>query len=235
MDSEHHTTPARHHLPAVPDLTGIRLAHRAILTDIDRLARLLDGLATAADEVSPARAAAIAAYVHRYNEVVRGHHRGEDEILWPVVLDAVADAAEAVADIVRFVDDHEALDALQADCDETADRFAAEPGRHARPLADVLARQRDLLVDHIEAEEEHLFPVITGQVPGAAYAAAEAGIRSADRAADPAWARGWLLSHATPTELRRLLPPCPADDPVGGIQPLLRAYAADASTVFPTA
>ncbi|MEV0411459.1 hemerythrin domain-containing protein [Streptomyces sp. NPDC050448] len=230
MDSEHPTPARPYGPPTTADLTGIRLAHRAMLADIERLARLLAALAASAEPAGPARAEAVAGYVHRYNAVVRGHHRGEDEILWPVILDAVPDAADAVAGIVRFADDHEALDALQADCDAAADRFAAEPGRHARRLAGLLADQRDLLAEHIAAEETHFFPVITGRVPGAAYAAAEARIRSADRSAHPEWARAWLLSHATEDELRRLLLGGAADP--AALEPMLRAYADEAAAVF---
>ncbi|MFI6143952.1 hemerythrin domain-containing protein [Streptomyces sp. NPDC051109] len=228
MDSEH-VAPARPHNPAAADLTGVRVAHRAILADIERLAGLLAALAAAAEPAGPERAEAIAGYVRRYNDVVRGHHR-EDEILWPVVLDAVPDAAEAVAGIVRFVADRQALDALQADCDAVAVRFAAEPGRHAGRLARILADQRDLLAAHIEAEEEHVLPVIARRVPGAAYAAARARIRGTDRSADPAWSRAWLLSHATRDEAGRLLPEGAAAPAV--LEPQLRAYAAEASVVF---
>ncbi|WP_369779518.1 hemerythrin domain-containing protein [Streptomyces sp. R33] len=230
MDSEHDARAGRYDPAAAADLTGIRLAHRAILADIERLARLLAALAAAAEPAGPARAEAVARYVHRYHSVVRGHHRGEDEILWPVVLDAVPDAADAVAGIVRFLHDHEALDALQAACDAAADRFAAEPGRHARRLAGLLADQRDLLAEHIEAEERHVFPVIAARVPGAAYAAAEARIRSADRSADPVWARAWLLSHATEDEARRLLPGAVANP--AALEPLLQEYAAEVALVF---
>ncbi|MEV6582585.1 hemerythrin domain-containing protein [Streptomyces sp. NPDC051582] len=228
MDSEH-VAPARPYGPVAADLTGVRVTHRAILADIERLAGLLGALAAAAEPAGPARAGAIAGYVHRFNEVVRGHHRG-DQILWPVVLDAVPDAAEAVAGIVRFVADHEALDALQADCDAAAARFAAEPGRHAGHLARLLAVQRDLLAAHIEAEERHVLPVIARRVPGAAYAAAQARIRQADRSADPAWSRAWLLSHATEDEARRLMPAGAAAP--AGLEPRLREYAAEASAVF---
>ncbi|MFE5538590.1 hemerythrin domain-containing protein [Streptomyces sp. NPDC056492] len=228
MDSEH-AAPERPYGPVAADLTGVRVAHRAILADIGRLAGLLAALAEAAEPAGPARAGAIAGYVHRFNDVVRGHHR-EDRILWPVVLDAVPDAAEAVAGIVRFVADHEALDGLQAECDAAAARFAAEPGRHAGHLAGLLAVQRDLLAAHIEAEERHVLPVIARRVPGAAYAAAQARIRRADRSADPAWSRAWLLSHATEDEARRLVPAGGAVPAV--LEPQLREYAAEASAVF---
>ncbi|GGT04801.1 MULTISPECIES: hemerythrin domain-containing protein [Streptomyces] len=230
MNSERVTTATPRGLRAVPDLTGLRLAHRAILADADRLAGLLADLAAGARPVSPERAAAIAAYVRRYHRAVRAHHRGEAEILWPLVLDAAADPAGAIADIVRFVDDHRALEALQTACDAAADGFAADPAHGAPELAALLARARGLLGDHIEAEEEHLLPVITEQVPGAAFAAAEAGLRAAHGAADPHWTRGWLLSHATPEELRRVVGErAGAQSPV---QPLVGAYRAEAEVVF---
>ncbi|MFD0270860.1 hemerythrin domain-containing protein [Streptomyces sp. NPDC127106] len=124
MDSERtcDTAAAPHGTGTAPDPIGNRLAHRAALADIDRLAALLAGLASAGRPVPAGRAAAIAAYVHRYHAVVRRHHRGEDRILWPLVLDAVPDAADTVAGLVRFADDHEALDALRAACDTAADR-----------------------------------------------------------------------------------------------------------------
>ncbi|MFD5513438.1 hypothetical protein ACFWIB_37660 [Streptomyces sp. NPDC127051] len=152
MDSEH-VARARPHGPAAADLTGVRVAHRAILADIERLAGLLAALAAAAEPAEPTRAQAIAGYVHRDDDVVRGHHR-EDEILWPVVLDALPDAAGAVAGIVRFVADNQALDALRSGPDAVADRSAAEPGRQAGRLAALLAGQRDLLAARIGAGEK---------------------------------------------------------------------------------
>ncbi|MFI1455702.1 hemerythrin domain-containing protein [Streptomyces roseus] len=228
MDSEH-AAPARPCGPVAAHLTGVRVAHRAILADIGRLAGLLAALAAAAEPAAPARAGAIAGYVQRFNEAVRGHQR-EDRILWPVVLDAVPDAAEAAAGIVGFVADHEALDVLQAECDAAAARFAADPGRHAGSLAGLLAVQRDLLAAHIEAEEQYVLPVIARRVPRAAYAAAQARIRQADRCADPAWSRAWLLSHATEDEARSLVPAGGAAPVVEERQPC--AYAALASAVF---
>ncbi|MFD0722570.1 hemerythrin domain-containing protein [Streptomyces globosus] len=245
MNSERVTTAAPRGLRAVPDLTGLRLAHRAILADADRLAGLLADLAAGARPVSPERAAAIAAYLRRYNRAVRAHHRGEAEILWPLVLDAAADPAGAIADIVRFVDDHRALEALQTAADAAADGFATDPAHGAPELAALLARRRDLLIDHIRAEEEHLLPVITAQIPGAAYAAAEAAIARAGRPGtaragevdgDADWVRGWLLSHATAEEVRRLLRGRAGAGARAvawpAVEPLVQGYRAEAEKVF---
>ncbi|MGA4843922.1 hemerythrin domain-containing protein [Streptomyces sp. G45] len=205
--------------PARPDLTGMRLSHRAILGDIDRLAALLR--APEASRVPPARAGAIATYVHRYDAAVRHHHRNEDDRLWPVVADEVGGAV----DLSRYVGDHHALDRLQDAVDETAARYAEHPARHARPLAALLAEQRDLLVEHVGAEERHLFPVILRRVSAARYAAAEAEIHRSTPPELGAWLRPWLWRYATADE-RRLLSPASA------IQPLLAVYTAHEKLAF---
>ncbi|AXE25107.1 hypothetical protein C0216_18095 [Streptomyces globosus] len=238
MNSDRVTTATPRGLRAVPDLTGLRLAHRAILADADRLAGLLADLAAGARPVSPERAAAIAAYLRRYHGAVRAHHRGEAEILWPLVLDAAADPAGAIADIVRFVDDHRALEALQTAADAAADGFAADPAHGAPELAALLARRRDLLADHIRAGEEHLLPVITARIPAAACAAAEAAIGRAVTAGagaaggDADWVRGWLLSHATAEEVRRLVRGGAGAAAGSAVEPLVQGYRAEAERVF---
>ncbi|WP_051855010.1 hemerythrin domain-containing protein [Streptomyces sp. NRRL B-1347] len=204
-------------LAPAPDLTGIRLAHRALTGDIERLAALADGIAESGRPVSGAWARSIAAYVHRYNVGVRHHHENEDAILWPVIAAAVEQAltdgsfveglsAEGVADLASLTEDHTALDPLQDACDWAATLFGEDPARHARRLADALDAQRVALVEHIAAEERELFPVITRHVSAAAYAAAEARIRAATPLEHAPWLRAWLLSFATVDDLRVLTP-----------------------------
>ncbi|MFC4079653.1 hemerythrin domain-containing protein [Amycolatopsis samaneae] len=211
--------PATDPAPALPDLTGIRLSHRAILGDITRLAALLSG--AEARMLPLARAGAVATYVHRYNAAVRHHHRNEDDRLWP----AIAAAAGRAVDLSPYTGEHEVLDRLQDAADLTAARFAADPARHAPRLAVLLAEQRDLLVEHIDAEEQHLFPVILRHVSAARYAAVENGIRGSTPPELVPWMQPWLWRYATADE-RRLLPPAPV------IGPLLAAYTDGETQAF---
>ncbi|QDQ13092.1 hemerythrin domain-containing protein [Streptomyces spectabilis] len=204
-------------LASAPDLTGIRLAHRALTGDIERLSALVEDIAASGRPVSGAWARSIAAYVHRYNVGVRHHHDNEDAILWPVIAAAVDQALtdgsfveglspEGVADLASLTDDHTALDPLQDACDWAATLFGEDPERHAHRLADALAAQRTALVRHIDAEERELFPVITQHVTAEAYATAEARIRAATPIEHAPWLRAWLLSFATTDDLRVLTP-----------------------------
>ncbi|MER5298994.1 hemerythrin domain-containing protein [Streptomyces lasiicapitis] len=218
-----------------PDLTGIRLAHRAILGDIDRLVTLLTDLTTrtrtttrvTAPPVDHAHARAVAAYVHRFNAAVRHHHRNEDDILWPVV----AAAAEGAVDLAPLSEEHDALQPLQDACDWAATLFGEAPAQHAGRLAEALTAQRDVLVDHITAEERDLFPVITRHVRAQDYADAEARIRRATPVEHAAWMRGWLMSYAT-TEDLRVLAPGGASTAAAGAESVFRAYTDDEVEVF---
>jgi hemerythrin-like domain-containing protein len=210
----------------------MRLSHRAILGDITRLAALLDAPGTGADAVSgvapglapapafsPSWARAVSVYVHQFNAAVRHHHHNEDDLLWPVIEAATAEAATAPAgvaaaeavDLAPYLDEHGALDRLQDACDLAAARFAADPvPRTAHALAVLLAEQRGLLVAHIGAEERELFPVITRYVGADRYARTEAAIRRSTPPELGPWLRAWLTRFATEDERRRLLPPTAA-------------------------
>ncbi|QCX78479.1 Hemerythrin HHE cation binding domain protein [Streptomyces sp. YIM 121038] len=229
-----------HTLAPAPDLTGIRLAHRAITGDVERLATLVEGIATSGRPVTGAWAESIATYVHRYNVGVRHHHDNEDAVLWPVIAAAVEQALtdgsfveglspEGVADLASLTEDHTALDPLQDACDWAATLFGEDPARHARRLADALAAQHAALVRHVAAEERELFPVITRHVGAEDYAAAEARIRAATPVEHAPWLRAWLMSWATADDLRVLTPP-------GGVSPVadtvFRAYAEHEVEVF---
>ncbi|MFD9890255.1 hemerythrin domain-containing protein [Amycolatopsis sp. NPDC059027] len=204
---------------ALPDLTGIRLSHRAILGDIARLAALLSGADARAMPLT--RAGAVTTYIHQYNAAVRHHHRNEDDRLWPVI----AAAAGRAVDLVPYIGEHEVLDRLQDAADVTAAHFAENPVRHAPRLAALLVEQRDLLIEHIDAEEQHLFPVILRHVSAARYASAEAEIRKSTPPGLVSWMQPWLWRYATADE-RRLLPPAPV------VEPLLAAYTAGETQVF---
>ncbi|GHE86005.1 hypothetical protein GCM10018785_62180 [Streptomyces longispororuber] len=228
-----------------PDLTGLRLTHRALRSDIQRLSTLADGIAVSGRPVAPARARAIAAYVHRYTAAVLHHHAGEDRVLWPVIAAAVGQAladgdvtagtaAAGIAGLAALTDDHAALAPLRDTCDATATLFGEDPAPHGRRLAETLTALRARLVPHIAVEERDVFPVITRHVSAADYTAAEAMICAATPVAEAPWLRAWLMSYATADDLPFLAldgdfayPWPAADAPAQG-------YAAHAEEVFGT-
>ena len=60
----------------------MRLAHRAMLRDLGRIAATATALASSPD---PERAGALTDYADRILQIIEHHHEGEDEFFWPML------------------------------------------------------------------------------------------------------------------------------------------------------
>ena len=139
----------------VPDVLGMRLAHRVMLRDAHRLTALAEQLAITG--VPAGRAAAVAGYVQNWADSVHHHHAAEDDVLWPVL----AASAGPHVDLSELSDDHAALGPMLDRLRRTADTFRARPDEDAATaLAVALAELRDTLTEHIGDEEPAVLPVI---------------------------------------------------------------------------
>ncbi|MGY1709061.1 hemerythrin domain-containing protein [Geodermatophilus sp. SYSU D00758] len=163
----------RHDGDPVPDVMGMRLAHRAMLRDAGRLTDLAERFA-AGPAPDGERADAVARYVRDWADSVHHHHTVEDEVLWPVL----AASAGPHVDLTELSDDHAALDPALARLRAAADAFRARPGADtATAMGAELAELRDSLTEHIGEEEAALFPVIERYMSVGDWAAVEARIR----------------------------------------------------------
>ena len=141
----------------VPDVLGMRLAHRVLLHDACRLTSLAEQVAAGHATVDDRRAAAVAAYVRDWADSVHAHHSAEDELLWPVL----AASAGPHVDLSELSDDHAALDPALDRLRVAADAYAARPDEDAATaLAVELAEVRDALVEHLREEEAVVLPTI---------------------------------------------------------------------------
>ena len=184
-----------------PDLLHLRIAHRMVRRDLERLTALAQEVAAGSQHLDRRRATALARYVDKAMTSIHHHHSAEDEVLWPVV---VASCHGAV-DLDELSDDHAALDPHLRLVRAAVAAVAADPASAdaARALATALADLTDLLVEHIDDEERALFPVMTVHVSVRdwKHVAEQVGRRDSDlpfvlpRAADA----------ATPEELAVLL------------------------------
>ncbi|KRD14427.1 hypothetical protein ASE48_03645 [Mycobacterium sp. Root265] len=140
-----------------PDLSGITLTHRAMVTDTRRLAELTAAVAQRRLPCGPKRAKAVARYVELMCESIHHHHTMEDDVLWPVIEASAGD----FIDLTELTEDHAALDPRLDRLRVHAAAFgrSADP-EMARPLAAGLADLHRLLEAHIADEERDLFPVI---------------------------------------------------------------------------
>ncbi|MGW0157889.1 hemerythrin domain-containing protein [Mycobacterium sp. NPDC003323] len=161
-----------------PDLSGILLAHRAMVTDIGRLADLLTGIAQRRTPCSIKRARAITRYLELMCESIHHHHSMEDDVLWPII----ESSAAGLVDLTELTEDHATLDPRLDRLRAMATAFArsGEPDL-ARPLAAALADLHRLLHAHIADEERDLFPVIRRHVSVADWEAVETAARKSGR------------------------------------------------------
>jgi hemerythrin-like domain-containing protein len=161
-----------------PDLSGITLIHRAMVTDTGRLAELTTAIAQRRRPCGPKRAKAIARYVALMCESIHHHHTMEDDELWPVIAASAGD----YVDLTELTEDHAALDPRLDRLRVTASAFGRSGDPElARPLAAGLADLHRLLEAHIADEERELFPVIRRYVSVPDWAAIEKAAQRSGR------------------------------------------------------
>lgn len=198
-----------------PDLSGIILTHRAMVTDTRRLAELTTAVAQRRVPCSPGRAKAAARYVELMCESIHHHHTMEDEVLWPVIEASAGD----LIDLTELTEDHAALDPRLDRLREHAAAFgrSADP-ELARPLAAGLADLHRLLEAHIADEERDLFPVIRRYVSIKDWESIEKAARRTGRLS---FEGPRILGVATDTERAKIAAGVP-----GPLMMLLRYFSA---------
>jgi hemerythrin-like domain-containing protein len=141
-----------------PELLGITLAHRAMLTDVRRLVAAITYIGDGRQQCGARRADAIARYTELMCESIHHHHTMEDDVLWPVI-DA---SAGGIVDLTELTEDHAALDPRLEVIGHRANAFRVAGGdrRTAALLAAELSDLYNLLTEHIAEEERDIFPVI---------------------------------------------------------------------------
>ncbi len=139
--------------PAQPDTRDMVIVHRVFR----RECRLMPDLIRAVPAGDVARAAILADHCASIMDALHHHHEGEDELLWPKLLDR--DAADAPL-IERMEAQHRALVGPLAQIGRLlpAWRAGADPDLGAE-LADAVAGLSPLLDEHLEDEESNVLPI----------------------------------------------------------------------------
>jgi hemerythrin-like domain-containing protein len=141
------------------------MAHTTFRREFGLLPALISGVSAA----DVARAQIIAEHFELIQTVLHHHHQAEDTYLWPRIFSrADGDAAPVLA---AMETQHAELDKVLTD---TADglrswRETADPARGAA-LAETAGRLRQLLAEHLTAEEEQALPLIARYITAAEWA-----------------------------------------------------------------
>lgn len=168
------------------------LAHRAMVRDLDRIARTADHLSRSTDL---ARGAALKGYTERIFVIMEHHHRGEDTLLWPKLREAGADE-EALA---LMTGEHEGLFKAVHAWHKAIEAFTPD-ATGAAELVQSTSDLRELLGKHTADEErelaDRLAPMLTEQL----WKRFERGMVTSA----PMWTLRfmppWLASVAQPSE-----------------------------------
>jgi hemerythrin-like domain-containing protein len=185
-----------------PDLTLLRLIHRAMVLDADRIAT---AAAVLADQPNPEVARALAWFGNRYLALLEHHHHSKDTVVWPLI---AANAGDTV-DLEPLTEEHRQLNELVATIRGALTGPADGPA--ARTLAVATARLRTELADHLLAEDRDVLPIIERFVTRRELNKADRRIKRTAPLHAVLFLVAWLDAHAEPGErpmlpLRFLLP-----------------------------
>jgi hypothetical protein len=135
------------------DVRAMAIVHRMFHNGFDESARLV----RATPAPSPARATFLADHVDFLTAMLHVHHEGEDELLYPKLIER---APEQAAVTEQTQDEHQliqtALDVTSAACAAWRARPRAETGE---ALAASLDQLNSVTTPHLDAEEQKVIPL----------------------------------------------------------------------------
>ena len=139
-------------------------------------------LSSSAQVIQPVRdgdsahVAAVSSYFDNILRFLDAHHGGEDEIVWPVLVERCVEARELIG---RMEGEHAAIHELRTRAGDLLDSWSESADAvTGRRLADALASLRDELEVHFGEEEAEILPLASanmspeewGALPGHAMA-----------------------------------------------------------------
>lgn len=138
---------------ARPDTSDMVAVHDVFRTAFGAAAHVVGGVAPG----DTGRSAVVGSYYANVLAFLHVHHNGEDELLWPKLLDRCP--AEA-ARIRGIADQHDRVAAGLDLAEDYLDRWTTQPdGPHRDRLVAALAALGTELATHLEDEERHVLPL----------------------------------------------------------------------------
>lgn len=133
------------------DMSLMQAMHNALRRELEHITRT-----TERTDTDPRRILATAAGWEMFKKALHVHHGAEDEALWPVMRQALADRPDDLALLDAMEAEHDAIDPLIAEIDAALTDPEHGPERVAAG-ADAL---RSALTGHLKHEEDQTLPLI---------------------------------------------------------------------------
>ncbi|MFI7602080.1 hemerythrin domain-containing protein [Actinoplanes sp. NPDC049681] len=176
------------------------LVHRVFRREL----QLLPALVRAVPAGDVARAEVVGAHLHSIATALHHHHSGEDQLLWPLLLERAVEHTDLIR---RMEAQHDSLHqplARIAELNPRWRRLAAAADRDE--LADVLDRASASVDEHLTDEEELLLPLVPEFVTQREWDALGKHGRDGTPKGKPLLLfLGAILEDATPAERQRFL------------------------------
>jgi hemerythrin-like domain-containing protein len=185
------------------DMHDMVVVHRVFRRELSLIPDLL--LSTPAGDVE--RASIVVGHARLILSGLHLHHTSEDDLLWPLLVQRSGPSTELV----------ERMQAQHAEVDQGLDRLETVLARWetevrpavAREAARVMNQLRQIVVEHLDDEEEHILPVAEASITPQEWASVgKAGVAKMTRAELPLMF-GALLEDASEAERRQMLKSLP--------------------------
>ncbi|WP_327365098.1 hemerythrin domain-containing protein [Streptomyces sp. NBC_01217] len=209
------------------DVRDMYMAH----TMMRREFRLLPDVVRAVPPGDMKRAEVVGAHVELLCLVLHLHHEGEDEVLWPLLLERGGEDAAAI--VPTMEEQHHAIERAHAEVVALLSGWRAT-GRGGEELAEVLERLLTVLVEHMALEEEEILPLAERYVTAAEWARmGEHGLEKSPRKTLPL-TFGMVMYEGDPDVVKAVLAHAPL--PARLLMPVIapRLYASHARRVHRT-
>ena len=177
-----------------PDTTDMKVVHKVYRREF----RLLPRMVALVEPGDAERAALIGGHVAEMITALHHHHTGEDELLWPRLLEREELEAELIH---RMEQQHEQVSALLDRAEALAGSWRDAADQATRDeLVEVLTELAPALEAHLDEEERRVLPLVEEHITPAEYAQlGERGMASIDKSRLLVFL-GHLLEDATPAE-----------------------------------
>lgn len=219
--------------PTTKTAVGAGAEMKTIHSAFRRELRLAPDLLRAVEHGDRLRANLVATHLDLMDRFLHHHHTIEDEMLWPKLLERVP------AEIAPVVEMMEAQHATVADLLaktvtlRAAWRKDADAARAAE-LAAIYTRLHDALVEHLDAEEQHVMPLVEACITHKEWAKIGKAAQRSTPLKDGPRMLGMLAYDGDPQVIREMLGAVPGPARGMVLKMARRAYAKHATRVHGT-
>ena len=145
--------------PTVATAVGAGAEMKTIHSAFRRELRLAPALIRSVEHGDRLRAGLVGSHLDLLDRFLHHHHTIEDDMLWPKLLERVPAEIAPVVELMEA--QHERVAALLERTVTLRAAWRADADHErAAELAGLYARLHDALVEHLDAEEEHVMPLV---------------------------------------------------------------------------